>query len=177
MTTEAGTEAGTEAAPGRDTPADPSVGELVRQASTHLSALVRGEIELAKLELAASVRRLGWGTAFFGAAATLLCFSLFFPFVALAEGLVALGLPRWGAYLVVWAVLLLLAAALAVVGIRMVKRIRKPQRTLATVRDTARLARRSGGDGGPGDTGGPDASPDPRADAGPRADPAWPSTE
>ncbi|HEY9475081.1 MAG TPA: phage holin family protein [Mycobacteriales bacterium] len=121
---------------------DTSVGELVRDATTHLSTLIRGEIELAKLELAASVRRLGWGTGFFGAAATLLCFSLFFPFVALAEGLVALGLPRWGAYLVVWLVLLVLAVALGLVGIRMVRKIRRPERTIEAVRDTARLTRR-----------------------------------
>ena len=30
---------------------EPSVGELVRQASEHVSTLVRGEIELAKAEL------------------------------------------------------------------------------------------------------------------------------
>lgn len=121
---------------------DTSVGDLVRDASTHLSTLIRGEIELAKLELAASVRRLGWGTASFGAAATLLFFSLFFPFIALAEGLVALGLPRWGAYLVAWAVMLVLAVVLAFAGLRVVRRIRKPERTLRAVRDTATLARR-----------------------------------
>ena len=121
---------------------DPSVGELVRDATTHLSTLVRGEIELAKLELAASVRRVGWGTGFFGAAATLLCFSLFFPFVALAEGLVALGLPRWAAYLVVWVVLLALAVALGLVGLRTVRKIRRPERTIEAVRDNARLTRR-----------------------------------
>lgn len=121
-----------------------SIGDLVRDATTHLSALVRGEVELAKLELAASVRRLGWGSAFFSAAATLLCFSLFFPFIALAEGLVSLGLPRWVAYLVVWGVLVLMAGLLGLVGVRVVRRIRKPERTLATVRETARLTRRPG---------------------------------
>jgi uncharacterized membrane protein YqjE len=120
---------------------DPSIGDLVRDASTHLSTLVRGEIELAKLEVADSVKRLGWGSAFFGAAGAVLFFSLFFPFIALAEGLVAVGLPRWAAYLVAWAVMLVLSALLAVVGIRFVKRVRKPERTLETVRDTAAWVR------------------------------------
>lgn len=120
---------------------DPSIGDLVREASTHLSTLVRGEIELAKLEVATSVGRLGRSVALFGAAGCVLFFSLFFPFIALAEGLVSLGLPRWAAYLVVWGVLLVLAVVLAVVGIRLVKRIRKPARTLETVRDTAQWVR------------------------------------
>lgn len=174
MSTEASAEPGPAAspeAPGTDSTRDTaggtteSIGDLVRDATTHLSTLVRGEVELAKLELAASARRLGWGTAFFGAAATLLCFSLFFPFIALAEGLVAVGLPRWAAYLVVWFVLLLLAALLGLVGVRVVRRIRRPERTLATVRDTARLARRPGrstaGRTGPaGDEGGAAHGPD-----------------
>ncbi|HEX5496151.1 MAG TPA: phage holin family protein [Mycobacteriales bacterium] len=118
-----------------------SLGDLARDAAEHLSTLVRGEVELARLELAASVRRLGLGSAFFGAAATLLFFSLFFPFIALAEGLVTVGLPRWGAYLVAWAAQVLLAGVAAFIGVRMVRRIRRPERTLQAVRDTARLAR------------------------------------
>lgn len=138
-------------------PAGGSVGELVREASEHLSTLVRGEIELAKLELASSVRRLGWGSAFFGAAVTLLFFSLIFPFIALAEGLVAVGLPRWGAYLVTWAVLLVLAGTATFVGVRVVRRIRRPERTLRAVRDTARLARHPTRAAAADDTGAPDA--------------------
>ena len=47
----------------------PSVGELVRQASEHVSTLVRGEIELAKTELTGSVKRAGIGGGMLAAAA------------------------------------------------------------------------------------------------------------
>ncbi|MDT4951365.1 MAG: hypothetical protein QOJ37_3960, partial [Pseudonocardiales bacterium] len=41
--------------------AEPSLGELVSEASTHLSTLIRSEIELAKLELRSSVKNGGVG--------------------------------------------------------------------------------------------------------------------
>lgn len=133
--------------PPQDPAVEASIGDLVRDATTHLSTVVRGEIELAKLEIGASVRRFGLGAAVFSAAATVLFFSLFFPFIALAEGLVSLGLPRWGAYLVVWGIMLVLTGLLVLLGIRLMKRIQKPERTIETVRDTARLAMNPTGSG------------------------------
>ena len=44
----------------------PSVGELVRQASEHVSTLVRGEVELAKAELTGTVKRAGIGGGLLG---------------------------------------------------------------------------------------------------------------
>ena len=41
-----------------------------------------------------------------------LFFSVFFIFIALAEGLTALGLPRWLSYLIVWGLLVIIAAGL-----------------------------------------------------------------
>lgn len=119
----------------------PSVGELVRQASEHVSTLVRGEIELAKTELTGTVKRAGIGGGLLGAAAAVLVFSVPFLFVVLAEVLVAIGLYRWLSYLIVWVIFLLVAGVLALIGRRQLKKVRKPERTLETVKETAAWAR------------------------------------
>jgi uncharacterized membrane protein YqjE len=121
-------------APGEVT--DTSIGELVSEVSTHMSTLVHSEIELAKLEIKSSVKNAGVGIGFFGAAVVVLVFSLTFGFIALAEGLIAAGLWRWAAYLVVFGFLLLLVAACVYLGVRKVKRVRAPERTIATSKDT-----------------------------------------
>ena len=119
----------------------PSVGELVRQASEHVSTLVRGEIELAKAELSGSVKRAGIGGGMLAAAAAVLLFSVPFLFVVLAEVLVAIGLWRWLSYLIVWVVFLLVAGVLALIGRSQLKKVRKPERTIRTAKDTAAWAR------------------------------------
>jgi uncharacterized membrane protein YqjE len=119
----------------------PSVGDLVQDASEQISTLVRAEIELAKAELGATAKRGGIGAALFGTAAVMLLLSLPFAFVALAEGLVSAGMWRWLAYLIVMFLFWAIAIAAAVLGWRAIRRLRKPERTLATVKDTARWAR------------------------------------
>jgi hypothetical protein len=116
--------------------ADPTMGQLVSDASTHLSTLVHSEIELAKLELRSSVKNAGTGIGFFGAALVILAFSLTFGLLALAEGLVTIGLWRWLAYLCVFGFLVLLVGLLIFMGVRKVKRVKAPQRTIATSKDT-----------------------------------------
>ncbi|MCU1656820.1 MAG: hypothetical protein JWO57_1476 [Pseudonocardiales bacterium] len=116
--------------------AEPTMGQLVSDASTHLSTLLHSEIELAKLEVKSSVKNAGTGIGFFAAAAVILVFSLTFGLIALAEGLVTIGLWRWLSYLIVFGFLLLLVALSAVMGVRKVKRVRAPQRTIATSKDT-----------------------------------------
>ena len=118
-----------------------SVGNLVRNASEQISTLIRAEIELAKTELTGSVKRGGIGAGLIAAAGGVLLLSVPFLFVVLAEVLIAVGLPRWAGYLIVWGVFLLIAAVLALLGVRSLRRIRKPERTMETVRDTATWAR------------------------------------
>jgi uncharacterized membrane protein YqjE len=120
---------------------EPSVGELVRRASENVSTLVRGEIELAKAELSTTVKRAGVGGGMLAAAAVLLLFSVPFLFVVIAEALVALGVPRWVSYLIVWVFFLLVAVVLALLGRRQLRKVRAPERTLQTAKDTAAWAR------------------------------------
>jgi uncharacterized membrane protein YqjE len=119
----------------------PSVGELVRRASENVSTLVRAEIELAKTELSTTVKRAGVGGGLLAAAGVILLFSVPFLFVVIAEVLVAIGLPRWLSYLIVWVLFLIIAAVLALIGRRQLKKMSKPERTLKTAKDTASWAR------------------------------------
>jgi hypothetical protein len=127
--------------------AQPSLGQLVSDASTHVSTLVRSEIELAKLELRATVKNAGTGVGAFVGAAVVLVFGLTFGFLALAEGLVAAGLWRWAAYLIVFGLQLLVVAVLVLIGIRKVKRVKAPEKTIQTTKETVdylKTARTSG---------------------------------
>ena len=117
-------------------PAEPSMGQLVSEASTHFSELMHAEIELAKLELRSTVKNAGVGAGLFGAAGVILVFSLTFGFLALAEGLNAAGLDRWLAFLVVFLLLLAVVGACVFLGIKKVKRVKAPQRTIATSKET-----------------------------------------
>jgi hypothetical protein len=125
-------------------PAEPTLGELVAQASEHLSTLVRSEVELAKVELRSTVKNAGTGAGAFIGAAVVLVFALTFGFFALAEGLAAAGLYRWLAFLVVFAFQLLVVGALVFLGIRKIKRVRAPQRTIETSRETVAYLRHHG---------------------------------
>jgi uncharacterized membrane protein YqjE len=117
--------------------ADQSIGDLVHDISASVSTLVQREVELAKLELRSSVKNLGTGAGMFAAAGVLLVFSLTFGFIALAEGLIAAGLDRqWLGFLVVFGFLLLVIAGLVFLGIRKVKRVKAPQQTISTSKET-----------------------------------------
>lgn len=126
-------------------PAEPSIGQLVSQATESLSTLVHSEIELAKLELRSSVKNAGVGIGLFAAAAVVLVFSLTFGFLALAEGLNALGLYRWLSFLIVFVLLLLVVGLFAFVGIKKVKRVKAPQQTIDTTKQTVDYLKKSRG--------------------------------
>lgn len=116
--------------------AEPSVGQLVSDASAHLSTIIQGELALAKLELKSSVKNAGLSAGMFIGAGVLLLFSLTFGLIALAEGIVAMGIWRWLAYLIVFGFLLLVIGLLVFIGIRKIKRVKAPARTIATSKDT-----------------------------------------
>lgn len=120
---------------------EPSLGDLVSQATTSLSTVIRGEVELAKLELRSTVKNGLTGVGFFGAAVVLLVFSLIFGLIALAEGLIALHIWHWASFLIVFGLLVLLAGGLVFGGIRKVKRVKAPQKTIETTKDTVAYLR------------------------------------
>jgi hypothetical protein len=125
-------------------PGDQSIGALVKDATTHLSTLVRAEMELAKIEITRDVKRGLRGSVFFILALVVLMFSLYFPFIALAEGLAELGLQRWLGFLITWGVMLLVVGLLGFLGYKKVRGIKGPQRTIKTAQDTMAALKRDG---------------------------------
>jgi hypothetical protein len=125
--------------------AEPSVGQLVSEASTHLSNLMHSEIELAKLELRSTVKNAGTGAGLFAGAGAVLVFSLVFGFLTLAEGIAALGLSRWLAFLIVFVLQLLIVALFVWVGIKKVKRVKAPAQTIKTTKETVDYLKKSRG--------------------------------
>ena len=121
---------------------EPSVGALVQSAMADVSTLVRAEIELAKAEIGRSAKKAGISVALFGAAGVFAALAGIYLFVTIAEGLTALGLPRWVSYLIVTVFLLVLAGIAALIGMRLLKKIEKPERTIETLRDLPEIAHR-----------------------------------
>ncbi|MCF6744288.1 phage holin family protein [Blastococcus sp. KM273128] len=127
---------------GSNAAAEPSIGTLVQSAMADVSTLIRGEVELAKSEIGASAKKGAIGGGMFGAAGVVAGFSMFFLFIALAEGLTALGVPRWLSYLIVWVALLVVAGLLALIGKRLIKKIEKPERTIESLRELPEVMHR-----------------------------------
>jgi hypothetical protein len=124
------------------TPAEPSVGSLVQSAMADVSTLIRGEVELAKTEISRSAKKAGIGAGAFGAAGVVLAFSAFFLFIAIAEFITWLGLERWISYLIVWFALVLVAGLAALIGMRIMKKIEKPERTIESLKDLPEVLHR-----------------------------------
>jgi uncharacterized membrane protein YqjE len=122
---------------------DRSIGSLVSEATKHVSTLVRAEVELARAEITAEVKKGVQGSIFFIVALTILLFSLFFLFFTLAE-LLAIWLNRAAAFGIVFGVMLLTAALFGFIGYRRVRKIRKPERTISSLRDTAAVLTQRG---------------------------------
>jgi hypothetical protein len=113
-----------------------SIGALVKDASVHMSTLVRSEIELAKLELTASVKQALRGSIFFVGAAAIGLFSLWFFWLMVGE-ILDIWLPRWAAFAIVFGAMLVMAAGLVALGVGRMKKIKKPEKTLQEAAATA----------------------------------------
>ena len=116
--------------PGKDD--DPTIGKLVIDASRDISTLIHKEIELAKSELKVSVKHGGTGIGLFAGAAflglmALVMLSVAFAFLIHWNGD---GLDLHWAFLIVFAVYLLLAALLGLIGYRQVRQVKAPERAI-----------------------------------------------
>ena len=78
-----------------------SLGDLVALAAKDVSQLVRSEIALAKSELRGDAKRVGLAAALGVVALFTACLLLILLSIALAYGLVALGIWTWAAFLIV----------------------------------------------------------------------------
>jgi uncharacterized membrane protein YqjE len=121
-----------------------SVGSLVKEVTTHVSTLVRAEVELAKTEITAEVKKGVQGSVFFVLAGAVAVFSLFFLFIAVAEAFNLIWpSQQWAGYAVTFVLMILFAGAAGGLGYLKVRKIRKPERTIESAKDTVEVLRRS----------------------------------
>jgi hypothetical protein len=124
---------------GASTPASDqeSLGDLVATAAKDVSQLIRYEIDLAKSELRADLRRAAMAGALFGFAAFVACLVMVLLTFALAYGLRSAGTPGGGGLYVdfVYAAVIcvLVAAALAGIAVLGLKKFTKMRQTRKTV--------------------------------------------
>ncbi|QNE20261.1 phage holin family protein [Kribbella qitaiheensis] len=115
---------------------EPTVGQLVANASRDLSSLVRSELELAKTELKKTAVAAGTGAGMFGAAAFLALLAIILLSIAAAYGVSALGLHPALSFLIVAVVYLLIGAGLVFAGLRLMKKVKAPQRTIDSSKES-----------------------------------------
>lgn len=113
---------------------DPSIGDLVKDATAQVSTLVRAEVELAKAEITRDVKKGLTGSIFFIAALVVLFYSTFFFFLFLAV-LLDEWLWRWAAFLIVFGIMVVVTAVLGLLGYLKVRKIRGPQKTIESVKE------------------------------------------
>lgn len=121
------------------TPGDQSIGGLVKDATTHISTLVRAEIELAKSELVGEAKKVAKGSVYLIVAGVLGL--LLLPFLLTAA---ALGINKglwswadpWGGFFII--VLLMAGGAflLFLRGMKKLSKLNAPQRTIDSAKDT-----------------------------------------
>jgi uncharacterized membrane protein YqjE len=124
---------------------DPTIGRLVSDASRDVSSLIRNEIRLAKSEIQVSVKAGGLGIAMFAAAGFFALMALIMLSVAIAYFINwnGRGLSLHWAFLIVFGFYLLVAALLAFIGIRKVKKVRAPEKAIAQANEAKQILRRS----------------------------------
>ncbi len=129
-----------------------SIGGLVKDATTHISTLVRAEIELAKGEVVSEVKKALTGSVYFIVALVLAL--LLMPFLLTAA---ALGINKglwswadpWGGFFIIVILMAITAFLLAMRGAKKFKRLRAPEKTIESAKDTMAALRNRGDNGQP----------------------------
>ncbi|GAA4919493.1 phage holin family protein [Streptomonospora salina] len=123
--------------------AEHSLGELVSEASGNMSRLVRLELQLAKMELASDVQKIGMGAGMWIVAAVLAHMVLILVAVTAGLGIMAAGLAPWLSFLIVTVAFLLIAGFFLFLGLRQFRKRQGFPRTGATVAGTLAALRGS----------------------------------
>ena len=116
-------------------PEERTLGQLVSDASKDVSELIRYEVALARAEIQADVKRGAVAGGMFGAAGYLSMLATVALGIAAGFGL-AEALPGWLGFLLVAAVLLVLAGLLALIGKSQISKIKPPERTIRSTKQS-----------------------------------------
>lgn len=122
---------------------EPTIGKLVVDASRDVSSLIKQEIELAKSELKVSVRAGGISIALFATAGFLALLAIIMLSVAIAYFIHFTGLDLAWCFLIVFAGYLVIAALLGFVGVRMIKKVKPPERAIEQAKEIPSAFKRS----------------------------------
>lgn len=114
-----------------------SLGQLFASATAEMSALVHDEIALAKAELREDVKKVGLGSGAIAGAAALAFFALPMFSMAAAYGIHALGLGLAWSFLIVGGAYVVIALVLGVFARAKFKKVKKPERSIASAKQTA----------------------------------------
>jgi len=120
---------------------DASVGDLVSLAVRDVTRLFQCELELAKLELRADVRRLFVSVVLTGVAGFAGILVLFMLSFALAFGLITVGIWNWAAFLIVAGAYVVLGALAILIVYVTMRRITGLRQTRDTVQEDLALLR------------------------------------
>ena len=114
------------------TEGDPTLGKLVMDAQRDISSLISKEIQLAKSELKVSVKHGGVGIGLFAGAAFLGLLAIIMLSVSIAYFIHwnGSGLDLHWAFLIVFALYLLIAGLLAFIGLKQDKQVNAPERAI-----------------------------------------------
>lgn len=129
--------------------AEKSLGEAVTDVTDKATLLIREEIELAKTELSEKIGSMVKGAVVGIAAGIFAVFALVYLLHALAWFFVDLfdWTSVWGGYLIVFGILILLAAVAGFIGLRWIKKGSPPTPAMAI--EEAKRTRQAFGDGRP----------------------------
>jgi uncharacterized membrane protein YqjE len=119
-----------------------SVGDLVSDAINDLTQLVKFQVDLAKVELRADMRRLGLSGALIATSVFTAFLVLVMLCFALAYGLQTVGIWDWASFLIVAAVCVVLIAAAAGIVYLKLKRMSGLRKTRESVQGDLALLRR-----------------------------------
>jgi uncharacterized membrane protein YqjE len=123
---------------------DQSLGDLVALATQHVSQLVRYEIDLAKTELRADMKRIGTAAGLGGFSFFFGCLVLVFLGFAEAYGLYAAGVWLWAAFLITAGTCVLFAAAAVGIAYLRVRKLSGLRLTRETVTQDIEMLQRTG---------------------------------
>lgn len=104
---------------------DRSIGDLTKQLSQDVSELVRRELDLAKAEMAAKARRAAVGAGLIGAG-IVLALAMLGSLTAAAVMALDISLADWLSALIVGVIIGVIAAALALIGLKSLRRATPP---------------------------------------------------
>lgn len=121
---------------------EPTIGRLIADTTHDFSALVHSEVELLKSELKVSVKAGGISVAMFAAAGFLLLLAIIMLSIAFALFLDWLVFGIATSFVIVFGVYVIVAGLLAFIGIRKVKQVKAPEKTIESVKETKQVLKR-----------------------------------